>query len=172
MTDLTNNFKAQAREDHQQQLKDEYNNIDSEKDGLYYAKKNAEISQAIASGQLNPKVYRGEHGYATYFDQTNDDLRLKKYSGTLKGPVKAPTFLRSTTRIDHNPERCKDYYEHGYCGRGDTCIFIHDRSDYKSGHQLEEEYQKALKKRQKKIIAGEREVDSDSGSNYEIGADE
>ena len=40
--------------------------------------------------------------------------------------------------MDHNPERCKDYYEHGYCGYGDTCIFIHDRSDYKSGHQLEE----------------------------------
>jgi RING finger protein 113A len=108
--------------------------LDSEKDGLYYAIKNAEISKAIAEGTLNPKVYRGEHGYAKYFAQTEDDLKLKKYSGTLKGPMKAPNFIRSTTRMDHNPERCKDYYEHGYCGRGDTCIFIHDRSDYKSGH--------------------------------------
>lgn len=82
--------------------------------------------------------------------------------------MKAPNYLRSTTRIDHNPERCKDYYEHGYCGYGDTCIFIHDRSDYKSGHQLEEEYQKALKKKQKRIIAGQRDNSSDSGSNYEI----
>lgn len=86
----------------------------------------------------------------------------------MKGPQKAPSFLRSTTRIDHNPERCKDYYEHGYCGYGDTCIFIHDRSDYKSGHQLEEEYQRALKQRQKKIIAGERDVSSETESNYEI----
>jgi len=82
--------------------------------------------------------------------------------------MKAPNYLRSTTRMDHNPERCKDYYEHGYCGYGDTCIFIHDRSDYKSGHQLEEEYQKALKKKQKRIIAGEKDCSSDSGSNYEI----
>ena len=82
--------------------------------------------------------------------------------------MKAPNFIRSTTRIDHNPERCKDYYEHGYCGRGDTCIFIHDRSDYKSGAQLEEEYQKALKQKQKRLIAGDKELSSDAGSNYEI----
>lgn len=113
-------------------------------------------------------MYRGEHGYANYFAHTEDDLKLKKRSGTLKGPMKAPSFLRSTNRIDHNPERCKDYYEHGYCGRGDTCIFIHDRSDYKSGHQLDEEYEKALKKKQKKIISGDRQNASDSESNYEV----
>ena len=71
MTDLTNNFKATFKDDLQQKekliLKDEYNHVDSEKDGLYYAKKNAEISQAIAEGSLNPKVYRGEHGYVSYF---------------------------------------------------------------------------------------------------------
>ena len=48
MTDLTNNFKSSAKNDVQAQekaaLRDEYNNIDSEKDGLYYAKKNAQIS--------------------------------------------------------------------------------------------------------------------------------
>ena len=54
MTDLTNNYKSSSKEGEQQKekqlLRDEYNNIDSEKDGLYYAIKNAEISQAIAEG--------------------------------------------------------------------------------------------------------------------------
>jgi RING finger protein 113A len=169
MTELTNNYKANEQKLQRENLHlREELQVDSEKDGLYYAKKNAEISHAIAEGTLNPKVYRGEHGYASYFAQTEDDLKLKKYSGTLRGPQKAPTFIRSTTRIDHNPERCKDYYEHGYCGYGDTCIFIHDRSDYKSGAQLEEEYQQALKKKQKKIQAGERDCSSDTESNYEV----
>ena len=48
MTDLTNNFKSSVKNEIQAQekmaLRDEYNNIDSEKDGLYYAKKNAVIS--------------------------------------------------------------------------------------------------------------------------------
>lgn len=53
--------------------------------------------------------------------------------GTL-GHIRAPTFLRTTTtRIDYNPELCKDYYVAGRCSYGDSCIFIHDRGDYKSG---------------------------------------
>ena len=88
-------------------------------------------------------------------------------SGTLKGPQKAPSNIRVTTRIDHNPERCKDYYEHGYCGFGDTCIFLHDRGDYKSGHQLDLEYEEALKKKQRRLINKQAAEDSDE-SNYEI----
>ena len=89
--------------------------------------------------------------------------------------------MKVTTRMDHNPERCKDYYEHGYCGFGDTCIFIHDRGDYKSGHQLDLEYEQALKKKQlkfmrktphslsKKELRAIGKVDSGDESNYEVG---
>ena len=59
---------------------------EEEKDGLFYAKQNQEISKAIREGELNPKVYRGQNGYSSYFAQTEDDLRQKKFSGTLKGP--------------------------------------------------------------------------------------
>lgn len=139
--DLTNNYKSSSmakemQKVHQAQT-EKFLREEEEKDGLFYAKQNQAISQAIREGELNPKVYRGQNGYSNYFVQTEDDLRQKKFSGTLKGPQKAPTFVKVTTRIDHNPERCKDYYEHGYCGFGDTCIFIHDRGDYKSGHQLD-----------------------------------
>jgi RING finger protein 113A len=68
---------------------------------------------------------------------------MKKFSGTL-GPVRAPAFIRNTTRVDYNPELCKPFYETGHCGFGDTCIFIHDRSDYKSGWQLDLEYEKEI----------------------------
>jgi RING finger protein 113A len=103
-----------------------------ESDAIAKAKANIEISKAIREGKIDPNVYRGLHGYANYFEQTEEDLRHKKFSGTL-GPVRAPTFIRNTTRVDYNPERCKDYYETGRCNFGDSCIFIHDRSDYKSG---------------------------------------
>jgi RING finger protein 113A len=56
--------------------------------------------------------------------------------------------------MDHNPELCKPYFETGHCPFGDTCIFIHDRTDYKSGHQLELEYMQELKRRQKNLLTG------------------
>jgi len=34
------------------------------------------------------------------------------------------------------PDLCKDYKETGYCGYGDSCKFMHDRGDYKSGWQV------------------------------------
>ncbi len=32
----------------------------------------------------------------------------------------------------------------GYCGFGDSCKFLHDRSDYKYGWQLEQEWNQQL----------------------------
>jgi RING finger protein 113A len=91
-------------------------------------------------------------------------LRNKKFSGTL-GPLRAPTFIRNTTRVDYNPERCKDWYETGRCNFGDSCVFIHDRSDYKSGWQLDQEFETAQKRKHLKLMG--HEVDDDD-ENYEI----
>ena len=49
-------------------------------------------------------------------------------------------FDRSTVRWDYEPMLCKDYKETGYCGFGDTCKFMHDRSDYKHGWQMDKEF--------------------------------
>ena len=67
--------------------------------------------------------------------------------------------------MDHNPELCKPYFETGYCPFGDTCIYIHDRTDYKSGHQLEMEYQQEKKRKAKRLekMARGSEIDSDDG---------
>lgn len=52
------------------------------------------------------------------------------------------SFIRSTIRVDYQPDICKDYKETGFCGFGDSCKFLHDRSDYKHGWQLEQEWRK------------------------------
>jgi len=66
----------------------------------------------------------------------------------LAGPLKAPTFVRTTSRFDYEPNICKDYKDTGFCGFGDSCIYLHDRGDRKSGWQLEQEWEEKRKRRQ------------------------
>lgn len=61
------------------------------------------------------------------------------------GPVKAPTNVRTTTFTDYAPDVCKDYKQTGFCGFGDNCKFLHDRSDYKQGWQLDKEWENVMK---------------------------
>jgi RING finger protein 113A len=99
-------------------------------------------------------------------NSTEDNLRetdKKLYKGTketrnkfLAGPLKAPTFVRTTSRFDYQPDICKDYKDTGFCGFGDTCIYLHDRGNTMSGWQLEEEYERKKKEQQD---AKEREMD-------------
>ena len=61
--DLTNNYKSSSmakemQKVHQAQT-EKFLREEEEKDGLFYAKQNQAISQAIREGELNPKVYRG-----------------------------------------------------------------------------------------------------------------
>ena len=62
-----------------------------------------------------------------------------------KGPVRAAANVRFSVRFDYQPDVCKDYKETGYCGFGDSCIFLHDRGDYKSGWQLDKEWEATKK---------------------------
>jgi RING finger protein 113A len=67
------------------------------------------------------------------------------------GPIRAPQNVRVTARFDYQPDICKDYKQTGFCGFGDTCIYLHDRSDTLSGWQLEQQWQQqqdAKKKQQ------------------------
>mmetsp|Transcript_3666 Transcript_3666/g.4190 ORF Transcript_3666/g.4190 Transcript_3666/m.4190 type:complete len:379 (-) Transcript_3666:87-1223(-) len=81
------------------------------------------------------KLYKGE---------------IKERSKFLAGPIKAPTFIRTTTRFDYEPNICKDYKDTGFCGFGDTCIYLHDRTNMKQGWQIEQEYEDKKKKEQMK----------------------
>lgn len=88
-------------------------------------------------GQADDKIYRGINNYAQYYKK-RDTAAGNASSGLVrKGPIRAPANLRATVRWDYQPDICKDYKETGFCGFGDSCKFLHDRSDYKHGWQLE-----------------------------------
>ncbi|KAF7456703.1 Zinc finger CCCH domain-containing protein 1 [Cryptosporidium felis] len=55
--------------------------------------------------------------------------------------------IKSTLRIDYQHDICKDFKETGYCGFGDTCKFLHDRSDFTSGWKLDLEWEKEQKRK-------------------------
>ncbi|RFU25239.1 hypothetical protein B7463_g11103, partial [Scytalidium lignicola] len=82
----------------------------------------------------------------TSFIQKNPDAPARSV-----GPVKgAPTNVRMSTVTDFSPDVCKDYKTTGFCGFGDSCKFLHDRSDYKQGWQLDREWETVTKG--KKIV--------------------
>ncbi|KAM5332457.1 E3 ubiquitin-protein ligase RNF113A-like [Glossophaga mutica] len=109
-------------------------------------------SQEELRGKEDDKIYRGISNYRQY-------VKPGDASGSLrKGPIRAPEHLRATVRWDYQPEVCKDYKETGFCGFGDSCKFLHDRSDYKHGWQIERELEE-----------GRYGVSEDE--DYEVGSD-
>jgi len=89
------------------------------------------------------KVYRGQKAYHQYASKPSDFT-----SAVLKGqgPARAPVHYRATSRFDYQPDVCKDFKDTGYCGYGDACKFLHDRSDYKTGWQLEKDWEEQQRK--------------------------
>ncbi|XP_014245619.1 RING finger protein 113A [Cimex lectularius] len=109
-------------------------------------------------GKEDDKIYRGMANYTQFYEK-RDTAQGNASSGMVrKGPIRAPTNLRATVRWDYQPDICKDYKETGFCGFGDSCKFLHDRSDYKHGWQLEQE-------------TSQKGQDNDS-DNYEIDSDD
>ncbi|KAK2196743.1 bifunctional Zinc finger [Babesia duncani] len=124
---------------------------ESSRDNRSILERNVEIGQKLLNKELPDGIYRGRGAYKPIVKK--DAIAASKYTG-LYGPVRASaTNVRTTLRIDYQPDVCKDYKETGYCGFGDTCKFLHDRSDYKSGWQIEKEWQQQQQRRQEKTQA-------------------
>ncbi|CAD6185740.1 unnamed protein product [Caenorhabditis auriculariae] len=84
-------------------------------------------------------LYKGSAMYGAR--EAKDTAKGNASSGLNRvGPIRAPQFLRQTVRWDFAPDICKDYKETGYCTFGDSCKFVHDRSDYKHGWEIEQDY--------------------------------
>uniref|UniRef100_A0A1B6KJG9 RING finger protein 113A n=1 Tax=Graphocephala atropunctata TaxID=36148 RepID=A0A1B6KJG9_9HEMI len=110
-------------------------------------------------GKEDDSVYRGLANYTQFYEK-RDTAQGNASSGMVrKGPIRAPAHLRSTVRWDYQPDICKDFKETGYCGFGDSCKFLHDRSDYKFGWQIETD-------------AAAGVVDDEDDSKYEINDDD
>ena len=94
----------------------------------------AKLNKEMKEQKNDDKVYRGMNNYQQFYEK-KDTAQGNASSGIAraKGPMRAPSNLRATVRWDYQPDICKDYKETGYCGFGDSCKFMHDRSDYKHG---------------------------------------
>jgi RING finger protein 113A len=125
-------------------------------------------------------------------DSDDEVPRAPSQSSVSIGPSKALASVKTSTRFDFQMDVCKDYKESGYCGFGDSCKFLHDRSDYKTGWQVEadwmteqkriekerlERFEKRAEKRQKRLakMRERGEVDladaSDSSSDNDESED-
>ncbi|CAI0498991.1 unnamed protein product [Linum tenue] len=92
----------------------------------------------------NEKLYKGIHGYTDHKAGFRRELTIaSEKAGGSHGPLRASAHIRVSARFDYQPDICKDYKETGYCGYGDSCKFMHDRGDYKSGWQMEKEWDEA-----------------------------
>jgi len=100
--------------------------------------KSLQVQQEL-KGKADDKIYRGIANYAQYYEKKDTAQGNAASSNVRKGPMRASANIRSTVRWDYQPDLCKDYKETGFCGFGDSCKFLHDRSDYKFGWQLEKE---------------------------------
>mmetsp|Transcript_7024 Transcript_7024/g.20636 ORF Transcript_7024/g.20636 Transcript_7024/m.20636 type:complete len:367 (-) Transcript_7024:25-1125(-) len=104
-------------------------------------------------GEAGDGVYRGQANYKSFTRIDEARIGGNKYSGT-KGPIRAPQFVRNTCRFDYQPDVCKDYKDTGFCGYGDSCKFMHDRGDYKTGWQLEAEFQRQKERQKEREMMG------------------
>lgn len=112
--------------------------IDTErdKDAQSIFEKSLQVQKEFEGKEFD-NVYRGLNNYAQYIQKKDTPFGNASSGFNRKGPMRAPDNIRSTVRWDYQPDICKDYKETGFCGFGDSCKFLHDRSDYKAGWQLE-----------------------------------
>nr|AAR97523.1 zinc finger protein 183 [Xenopus laevis] len=134
--------------------------LDTEKDKDAQAifERSQKVQEEI-KGKEDDKIYRGIHNYQKFVKPKDTSLGNASSGMVRKGPIRAPEHLRATVRWDYQPDICKDYKETGFCGFGDSCKFLHDRSDYKHGWQLERELE-------------EGRYGANDEENYEVSSDE
>uniref|UniRef100_A0A7C9D281 RING-type E3 ubiquitin transferase n=2 Tax=Opuntia streptacantha TaxID=393608 RepID=A0A7C9D281_OPUST len=114
------------------------------------------------------KLYKGMHGYTDYKAGFRREQTIaSEKAGGAHGPLRASAHIRVSARFDYQPDICKDYKETGYCGYGDACKFLHDRGDYKSGWQMEKEWEETEKERKRNLAMGVGDDDDDGDGQSE-----
>ncbi|VDN36230.1 unnamed protein product [Gongylonema pulchrum] len=98
------------------------------------------VQQILKEEDRDDKIYRGAAVYGA--KEKKDTVWGNASSGLNRfGPIRAPGFVRQSVRWDFAPDICKDYKETGFCTFGDSCKFLHDRTDYKHGWEIERDYE-------------------------------
>ncbi|GKV28667.1 hypothetical protein SLEP1_g37688 [Rubroshorea leprosula] len=118
-------------------------------------KRAEEALKGKSTGSGDEKLYKGIHGYVDHKAGFRREQTVSsEKAGGSHGPLRASAHIRVSARFDYQPDICKDYKETGYCGYGDACKFMHDRGDYKSGWQLEKEWEEVEKARKRNLAMG------------------
>jgi RING finger protein 113A len=100
----------------------------------------------LGSSKAAPKDTQASDGlYKGLANQTSFIQKNPDAPNRTVGPVKAPTNIRTITVTDFAPDVCKDYKQTGFCGFGDNCKFLHDRSVVQQGWQIDREWEKVHK---------------------------
>jgi RING finger protein 113A len=110
--------------------------------------------------------YTGLKGYEEYVNKRKSNVTQSTAGQLRAGPLKGVANVRITSRFDYAPAVCKDYKETGWCGFGDSCVFVHDRTDYKMGWELDLEWEEQQRKLEEEknvnyFVVEEEEVESD-----------
>eukprot|EP01135_Chromosphaera_perkinsii_P000511 Nk52_evm5s106 gene=Nk52_evmTU5s106 len=121
--------------------------------------------KVIRERKKEEKHIEGKEGERVY------EKKDSKFKRAMQGPVQAAANVRTTCVFDYQPDVCKDYKETGFCGFGDSCKFLHDRSDYKSGWQLDREWEEKQKALVKLRDSDGEEVDSGGEEEDTVGKD-
>lgn len=99
-----------------------------------------------AEGAKDDGTYKGLNNYIDYRAGFRREHTISSEKGAgAHGPLRSNMYVRVSARFDYQPDICKDYKETGFCSYGDSCKFLHDRGDYKSGWELEREWDEQQK---------------------------
>jgi RING finger protein 113A len=125
----------------------------------------AELATATAQYHPETKALSSDSKDQTEVGKGSDGIfRDKTRNKFLAGPLKASTFVRTTARFDYQPDICKDYKETGFCGFGDTCIYLHDRGDTLTGWQLEQQWEEEQKRKREQA---QKEMDAFADGKFD-----
>jgi RING finger protein 113A len=149
--------------------------IDRDAQAIFEKKVAMQQEAVVGFESGKPREYKGMAGYSNFIPK--DALEAKsqaKMSGTM-GPLRAPTNIRGICRVDYQPDTCKDYTQTGFCSFGDSCKFLHDRSERKASYLIDKEWDAEQKRKrqalERKLRGGGDDDDADAEDTAEGAAD-
>ncbi|GLC54966.1 hypothetical protein PLESTB_000925700 [Pleodorina starrii] len=113
------------------------------------------VLKQATEGVTDDGTYKGMNAYIDYRKGFRREHTVAAEKGTgSHGPLRGNAYVRVSARFDYQPDVCKDYKETGYCSYGDTCKFMHDRGDYKSGWELDRMWEEEQKRKAEALAKG------------------
>lgn len=135
-------FKARKRLKTSKQMSSG-DDVDNSKNG----NANASVKESALHHFEPSEVRPSQKDLVTSTSQHHPTSTKVRANKLLAGPIRASANIRTTCRLDYQPDICKDYKDTGFCGFGDSCIYLHDRGDQLSGWQLDQKWEEEQKKK-------------------------